>query len=86
MFKESEDILKEALGTFSGEESVEEFELLCSIAATYQEMEQFQMSRFAINQAGCCWKNRTLIGRSMQFDFKWPIYHLGIWEVGASPW
>ena len=49
MFKESEDILKEALGTFSGEESVEEAMLLNNIAVTYQRMEQFHMSRFAIN-------------------------------------
>jgi len=54
MFKESEDILKEALGTVSGEESVEEATVLSNIAATYQRMEQFQMSRFAINHASCC--------------------------------
>ena len=68
MFKESEDILKEALDTFSGKESVEEAMLLNNIAAMYQRMEQFQMSRFAINHASCYCSNHTIIGRSMKFD------------------
>lgn len=51
MFKESEDILKEALATFMklcGEESVEVAIVLNDIAVTYMRMEQFQMSRFVL--------------------------------------
>ena len=51
MFKESEDILKEALGTFSklcGEENVEVANICMNIGETYLKMEQFEMSRFAI--------------------------------------
>ena len=65
MFKESEDILKEALGTVSGEESVEEATVLNNIAVTYRRMEQLQMSRFANNHASCCCNNHTIIGSSI---------------------
>ena len=52
MFKESEDILMEALGTFSklcGEENVQVANICMHIGETYLKMEQFKMSRFAIS-------------------------------------
>ena len=52
MFKESEHILKEALGTFTklyGEESVEVAEVLNLLGVTYYRSSQLQESRYANN-------------------------------------
>ena len=50
MLKESEHMLKEALGTFTklyGEESVEVAEVLNHLGVTYSESSQLQKSRYA---------------------------------------
>ena len=50
MFKESEHILKEALGTFTklyGEESAEVAEVLNRLGITYCKWSQLQKSRYA---------------------------------------
>ena len=52
MFKESEHILKEALGTCTklyGEESAEVAEVLNGLGATYYAWSQLQKSRYANN-------------------------------------
>ena len=52
MLKESEDMLKEALGTFTklyGEESVEVAEVLNHLGVTYYRLSRLQKSRYANN-------------------------------------